>query len=60
MADWTHTICEACWRKREPGREPVRLKNPTAEPCCFCGAVTRDGIFVRQDPQDLACQAAHV
>lgn len=47
---WRHSICLACWKTRNPGREPIALKEPEIETCCFCGAETCDGIYVREDP----------
>lgn len=56
---WDHAICDGCWKKREPGRDPVRLKLMQCETCCFCGSPTVDGIFVREDPQKALCHGAH-
>lgn len=55
MAEWTHSICGPCWDQREPGRAPLRLKEPDTEICCFCGTATTSGIYVRQDPDTLNC-----
>lgn len=52
--DWTQPICRACFAVREPGREPARLREPDAETCCVCGAPTREGIYVRIDPDSIA------
>lgn len=53
---WTHSVCDDCWNKKAPGREPVRI---TAEPldnrCCLCGAEHRSGIFVRLNPSEMTC-----
>jgi hypothetical protein len=54
--NWTHLICENCWRKREPKREPVRLINAEEEKCCFCGSLTKSGIYVRENPNFLLCK----
>lgn len=44
--------CASCWDERHPDR-PVRDDQPRgqADPdtCCYCGAETRDGIYVRGD-----------
>ena len=55
---WTHRICEECWNKRNPDREPVKVKSQYDElkPCCFCGKETASGIFVRFDPKQLNCK----
>jgi hypothetical protein len=39
-----------CFVDRNPGREPVRLREPEREVCVFCGQTTEDGIYVRVDP----------
>ncbi len=63
MSRWTHSICEACWNRREPDREPVRIReefrDEQAEPCCFCGKGHASGISVREDPALVACQGKH-
>jgi hypothetical protein len=58
---WTHNICRACWEKRNPGREPVRvLEPPTIEvACCFCGEPTPASIYVRHDGRELHCKGTH-
>ena len=43
----TKPICDECWKRRKPHREPVRLKQPEPEVCCLCGNVTESGIYVR-------------
>lgn len=55
---WTHAICEPCWRKREPGRTPVRVLVGQEESCCFCGDPTREGIYVRSNNKGLLCEGA--
>jgi hypothetical protein len=51
----SHSLCDACYAKREPGREPYRIVNPDApegeregayvEVCCSCGQPTTAGIY---------------
>lgn len=36
-------------------REPHRVMGTVAELCCFCGAQTSSGIYVRHDPGLLGC-----
>lgn len=50
---WTQPICSECYAKREPGREPVRVKNAEAECCCDCGGFTDEGIYYRVDPRTV-------
>jgi hypothetical protein len=50
---WTQAICERCWGIAHPGMEPTRLIDPEFETCCFCGAHTDDGIYVRIDPRSV-------
>jgi hypothetical protein len=63
MPDWTHNQCIDCWTRAnaDTGREPIRLKKPEREPCCFCGALNQDGIYVRADPKSAAirCGGEH-
>ncbi len=56
-----HTICEACWKKRNPGREPVRMVDDfaIAEKCCFCGEATKARIYVREKNESVACKTEH-
>jgi hypothetical protein len=44
----TVAICDHCWRKEEPGRVPIRLKQPDGERCYACGSETLSGIYVRR------------
>ena len=53
---WSHAICEACWRMREPLRVPVRVKDDPRRPCCVCGAWDASGIYFREDPQHMLCK----
>jgi hypothetical protein len=45
-----HLLCDGCWDRRcaERGeaREPVRVPDSPAEPCCGCGKATGSGIWV--------------
>jgi hypothetical protein len=53
---WTHNACLACYEALYPGREPVVLRNPRTETCCFCGQSTTSGIYVRYNPKELSCK----
>ncbi|MFQ5503352.1 MAG: hypothetical protein ACE5F1_00985 [Planctomycetota bacterium] len=53
---WTHTFCDECWKARHADREPVRVKYLARKSCCGCGKQTTSGIWVREDPQALACR----
>jgi hypothetical protein len=53
---WNHSICEACWQKRNGTREPVRVKGPEVVRCCYCGLTHCSGIYLREDPQTVACR----
>jgi hypothetical protein len=59
MSKWTHSICDACWTKRNPERAAVRLKEPTVEKCCWCGEVHESGIYVRDFPEEVPCEGVH-
>lgn len=56
-----HTICEACWKTRNPGRVPFVVTDDfrVVEKCCFCCADTKDGIYVREKNDAVACKADH-
>lgn len=58
MAQWTHPICTICWSDRNPGRDPVRVKDAVIEVCCYCGLPTASGIYIRADPATLPHPAA--
>lgn len=59
MTLWTHVICEVCWSKREPGRVPHQVMDDDPQRCCFCGASTSAGIYVRENPTNLKCGGRH-
>ena len=51
QAPFRHVICAACYSEREPGREPIRVRDDAEDTCCFCGARTSDGIYYRAERQ---------
>ena len=62
MSQWNHSICPACWRIREPLREPVVVMGEEKVKCCFCGKETAAGIYVREHPKNPAlkgCRGEH-
>jgi hypothetical protein len=59
MSRWNHAICDPCWEAREPTRTPVRRTIPQEEVCCYCGARTTSGIYVRDDPDLVPCAGVH-
>ena len=57
MSKLDHTMCDSCWEKKQPNREPVRLTISLKPlPCCFCGEPTQSGIFVRAHPTVVKCR----
>ena len=56
MSQFTHSICDPCWIKRERDRIPHRLKERTTEICCFCGVAHNSGIYVREQPHLVLCK----
>jgi hypothetical protein len=56
---WTHAICVSCWKLRNGERDPVGLKDPEVETCCFCGKKTSSGVYVRFDPAETLCKGNH-
>lgn len=59
--EWTHTVCDTCWQTDHPLQKPARMYPPGTDKCCFCGATTDSGIFLRVDPKDrkLRCKGVH-
>ena len=55
-------MCDPCWVKRELNRTPVRLveKEREDEQCCFCGVVSRSGIYIRDKPKQAFCSTSSV
>jgi hypothetical protein len=53
MSQWSHPMCQQCWEEREGIRVPVRVIERETENCCWCGNVTRSGIYKREDPAVL-------
>lgn len=61
-----HSICDGCWRKEFPAREPHRMiadaspaKTATLEQCCFCGEIHTSGIYIRRHPLKCPCKGVH-
>lgn len=54
--NWTHAICSTCWTGEWGARHPARLGDGEPEICCFCGADTNAGIYVKRDPKETPCQ----
>lgn len=57
--DWNHPMCDTCWNKKNAGAKPARIPAREIEVCCFCGRNTESGIYVRYNPQLLACKGEH-
>jgi hypothetical protein len=55
-SNWTHAICSRCWATDWGAKAPARLVEGETEICCFCGADTAAGIYVRRDPARTPCQ----
>jgi len=56
MSNWTHAICDDCWDKQHPDRPSPRAGEGETECCCWCGAATWSGIYLRADPKDMPHQ----
>ena len=54
---FTHSICDDCWKLREPGRDPARTIDEENRACCFCGGLHDSGIYVRENPKKTKCSA---
>ena len=63
MSNWTHAMCDDCWKREHPeGRVPIRVvggRQADFDLCCFCGALTKSGIYVRRDPSTAPCRGLH-
>ena len=59
MSKWNHSICEQCFKAREPDRTPIKVDGGERELCCFCGSSTTDCIYIRHDPEELRCKGVH-
>lgn len=64
MSRWRHAICDECYdleseQNDQLPEEPVRLQQPEQEDCCFCGAKTKSGIYIRKDPSQTKCGGTH-
>jgi len=51
-------FCDRCWdqytrQNGQPGRFPVRMKDPPAERCCICDDLVWSGIYVRIDAESV-------
>jgi hypothetical protein len=61
MSEWTHAICGHCWGRLNPNQViPIAVRKPEIEVCCFCGALTAGGIYVRQNPRGSRCKGTHM
>jgi hypothetical protein len=45
----TVPLCDTCWKAQNPGRGPIRLREPEPEPCYSCQEMTKSGIYIRAD-----------
>lgn len=59
MSAWTHAICVACWNKLRPETPAQDSDVGRLEDCCWCGAKTEAGIYLRGDPKALLCKGEH-
>ena len=60
MSPWSHSICDACWTERF-AHAPAKIKKKFREheSCCFCSKHHTSGIYIRHDPETLACKGKH-
>jgi hypothetical protein len=60
MSAWTHAVCHDCWDAQHPYIPSRRsIASGAAETCCYCGAGTRSGIYVRENPETIRCNGNH-
>jgi len=55
MAEWNHSMCDACWNARHPHRQACAVIDAETEICCFCSDEHSSGIYIRRDPATLDC-----
>ncbi len=55
MSRWNHSICEDCWKEKNPEKEPTRATTRKTKRCCICGKKHMSRIFVREDPEVTDC-----
>ena len=55
---WVHCQCYDCWTFEHPDGIPVRIRDSEEDKCCYCGRLTIEGIYVRQNPNSefLLCR----
>ena len=67
MAQWnrmfryTHSICDACWFERYPGKALTRITDimVVGEKCCFCGQRNYSGLYVHCGLERTRCAGKH-
>ena len=47
LAYSTEAICDTCWYKRNPKRDPIRLRYLFPMECCYCKKINMSGIFAK-------------
>ncbi len=49
---WNHLQCDRCWERYEGDRTACRIRDEYRElgRCCYCGTLTRSGIYRRVRP----------
>lgn len=48
---WTHSICDECCKEQQTGLVTFKLKDANEEICCYCGKLTFEGIYIRDEPK---------
>ena len=59
MGKNVHRFCDPCWGRKNPEREPVRVKDDPGGRCCSCGAPTTSGIYVLDRGTFDFCEGNH-
>lgn len=59
MGKNVHRFCNSCWNKKDPDREPTRVRDDPKGPCCSCGASTISGIYVFDKGAFDFCKGNH-
>jgi hypothetical protein len=59
MNSTTHSICAACWKEKSPSETPLKMYVTELEKCCYCGALSKSGIYVTDEPENCLCKGVH-
>lgn len=56
---WNHCMCDECWTYLRAPAVPYRVRGHLEQKCCYCGEMTKSGIYVRGNPETTPCRGVH-